>query len=200
MADSAPVVDNRDKPCQACRHCFCEPGDEFTCGHPDAGVVGTYVRRARADGGHCGPLGQKFDQHPLRDSDGRLKVLASGTVANLGQKPTASLLPVPSEREEAWSIPGANHRLRAVIRNGYAFQGHDNLLTVRLERKVDLSNSTMTWETVPGTVTRLMNRYYAEKLVASYLEGGWRAPVEVAAREAARGWKLYLVGTEQENG
>lgn len=59
--------------CLACRYCFMEPDDDFCCGHPDAGPVGTYVNRAVADGGHCGPSRPKFEQHPLRNSDGTLK-------------------------------------------------------------------------------------------------------------------------------
>lgn len=50
-----------------------EPDDDLTCGHPDAGVVGKYTRVAAGDGGHCGPARPKFEQHPLRNSDGSLK-------------------------------------------------------------------------------------------------------------------------------
>lgn len=59
--------------CKACRHCFMEPDDDFCCGHPDAGVFGTYVRRAAAEGGHCGPNLPKFEQHPLRTPEGDQK-------------------------------------------------------------------------------------------------------------------------------
>lgn len=59
--------------CKACRHCFMEPDDDFCCGHPDAGVFGTYVRRAAAEGGHCGPTLPKFEQHPLRTPEGDQK-------------------------------------------------------------------------------------------------------------------------------
>jgi hypothetical protein len=50
-----------------------EPDDDFCCGHPDAGVFGTYVRRAAAEGGHCGPTLPKFEQHPLRTPEGDQK-------------------------------------------------------------------------------------------------------------------------------
>lgn len=50
-----------------------EPDDDFCCGHADAGPVGTYVRVAAAEGGHCGPTRPKFQQHPLRQENGDLK-------------------------------------------------------------------------------------------------------------------------------
>jgi len=59
--------------CLACAYCYCEPDDDFTCGHPDAGSMGTYIRRAAAPGGHCGPNLPKFKQHPMRNQDGSLK-------------------------------------------------------------------------------------------------------------------------------
>lgn len=59
--------------CLACRHCFMEPDDDFCCGHPDAGPAGTYIRRAAAEGGHCGAGLSKFEQHPNRDPDGSLR-------------------------------------------------------------------------------------------------------------------------------
>ena len=62
------------KDCRACAHCFMEPDDmNFVCGHPDAGIVGTYVNRAAGVGGHCGPELPKFKQHPLRNANGTLK-------------------------------------------------------------------------------------------------------------------------------
>ena len=61
------------KNCLACRYSFMEPDDDLTCGHPDAGLVGLYVKHAAAPGGHCGPSRPKFDQHPLRNPDGTLK-------------------------------------------------------------------------------------------------------------------------------
>lgn len=64
---------NDEKNCKACTHSFMEPDDDLTCGHPDAGVMGIYVQHARAEKGHCGPALPKFEQHPLRNSDGSLK-------------------------------------------------------------------------------------------------------------------------------
>jgi hypothetical protein len=34
--------------------------------------MGTYIRRAAAEGGHCGPERPKFKQHPLRGPNGEL--------------------------------------------------------------------------------------------------------------------------------
>lgn len=63
-----------EKRCDACRYCFMEPNDmNFTCGHPDAGEFGLYIRVAAAPDGHCGPDLPKFEQHPLRTPDGLLK-------------------------------------------------------------------------------------------------------------------------------
>jgi hypothetical protein len=50
-----------------------EPDDDLTCGHPDAGTIGKYVRVAVMPDGHCGPKRPKFEQHPLRNPDGTLK-------------------------------------------------------------------------------------------------------------------------------
>jgi len=61
-----------EKNCQACRHCYLEPDDmNFICGHPDSGTFGKYVNRGPVP--HCGPERTKFEQHPLRNSDGTLK-------------------------------------------------------------------------------------------------------------------------------
>lgn len=60
--------------CFACAHSFMEPDNDLCCGHDDAGIVGTYTRRAAAPGGHCGPERPKFQQHPLRNPDGTLKM------------------------------------------------------------------------------------------------------------------------------
>lgn len=59
------------KNCRACAHCFCEPDDDFTCGHKDSGPMGLYV--ARGPVAHCGDY-TKFEQHPLRNPDGSLKM------------------------------------------------------------------------------------------------------------------------------
>lgn len=59
--------------CRACRHCFMEPDDDLCCGHKDAGPMGTYIRRAAAEGGHCGPDRPKFEQHPFRLPSGLLR-------------------------------------------------------------------------------------------------------------------------------
>jgi hypothetical protein len=56
-----------------------EPDDDFCCGHPDAGEVGTYVKRAAVEGGHCGPERPKFEQHPLRTADGYMKPIERTT-------------------------------------------------------------------------------------------------------------------------
>jgi len=62
-----------DKNCRACRHSYMGPGDdEIVCGHPDAGMMGKYIRHASATDGHCGPLRPKFERHPLRHPDGSL--------------------------------------------------------------------------------------------------------------------------------
>jgi hypothetical protein len=61
-------------PCKACAHCFMEPDDDLCCGHSSAGAFGTYVRHMRKEGATCGPDGGLFEQHPLRNSDGTLKV------------------------------------------------------------------------------------------------------------------------------
>lgn len=60
--------------CAACSYCFMEPSDmNFTCGHPDAGVFGKSVNHAASKKGHCGPDRPKFEQHPGRTPDGRLR-------------------------------------------------------------------------------------------------------------------------------
>lgn len=59
--------------CKACKYSFMEPDSDLTCGHPDAGTFGVYCRHASASNGHCGPELQKFEQHPLRADDGRLR-------------------------------------------------------------------------------------------------------------------------------
>lgn len=60
------------KTCLACKYCFCEPDDDFTCGHSDSGTMGLYVRRGPV--AHCGNY-TKFEQHPLRNADGSLKTI-----------------------------------------------------------------------------------------------------------------------------
>ncbi len=63
-----------EKNCKACRYCFMEPSDmNFTCGHPDAGSMGTYIHHASAADGHCGPELTKFEQHPKRTPEGDLQ-------------------------------------------------------------------------------------------------------------------------------
>lgn len=57
--------------CRACASCYLDEMD-FVCGHPDAGVFGKFVRVAAGEGGHCGPLLPKFEQHPLRKPNGDL--------------------------------------------------------------------------------------------------------------------------------
>jgi len=60
------------KNCKACKYCFMEPSDmNLTCGHPDSGPFGKYVHRGPI--AHCGLDRTKFEQHPLRTEDGRLK-------------------------------------------------------------------------------------------------------------------------------
>jgi hypothetical protein len=59
--------------CKACAHSYMEPDDDLTCGHKDAGSMGTYTKHAAAPGGHCGPARPKFEQHPGRNADGTLK-------------------------------------------------------------------------------------------------------------------------------
>ncbi len=57
-------------PCRACKHCYCEPDDDFVCGHPESGAFGLYVLRGRAK--HCKEV-DKFEQHPHRTPEGNLK-------------------------------------------------------------------------------------------------------------------------------
>lgn len=58
------------KSCLTCSFAYCEPDDDWTCGHPDAnaqsGGFGIYVHRASVEGGHCGPSLPKYEPHPLR--------------------------------------------------------------------------------------------------------------------------------------
>lgn len=61
--------------CQACAYCFLEPSDRnFTCGHRLAGAFGKHIYVATAPDGICGPDRKLFEQHPLRNADGTLKV------------------------------------------------------------------------------------------------------------------------------
>ena len=71
--DEIPRLVTMLRGCKACRYCFMEPGDDFCCGHPDAGPVGTYTKHAANVGGHCGPSRPKFQQHPSRTPDGLLR-------------------------------------------------------------------------------------------------------------------------------
>lgn len=60
------------KTCKACSFCGSEPDEPFLiCGHPDAGTFGSYLRKEPLD--HC-PDFSKFEQHPLRNEDGSLKL------------------------------------------------------------------------------------------------------------------------------
>lgn len=60
--------------CAACSYSYMEPDDtHLVCGHPDSGPLGLYVHRATERRGHCGPERSKFEQHPLRLPDGRLR-------------------------------------------------------------------------------------------------------------------------------
>lgn len=57
--------------CMACAYCGMGPGDDYpVCGHPDAGVIGTYIKKEPL--AHC-PNFSKFEQHPGRNPDGTLK-------------------------------------------------------------------------------------------------------------------------------
>jgi hypothetical protein len=47
-----------------------EPDTDLTCGHKDAGELGTTIRKEPLN--HC-PDYSKFEQHPLRNPDGTLK-------------------------------------------------------------------------------------------------------------------------------
>ena len=66
-----------EKNCAACKYSFMELGNELVCGHPDAGMMGKFVRVAIAADGHCGPERPKFEQHPLRKPDGSLRPVKS---------------------------------------------------------------------------------------------------------------------------
>lgn len=61
--------------CHACAYSGMEPDGppELICGHDDAGGFGIFTRLAAGPGGHCGPDRPKFEQHPLRNSDGSLR-------------------------------------------------------------------------------------------------------------------------------
>lgn len=63
------------KNCRACSHSYMEPDSDLICGavNPPFGKV------TRKDGEHCNG-GEKFEQHPLRNSDGTypLKTGATG--------------------------------------------------------------------------------------------------------------------------
>lgn len=64
----------KEKTCLACAFSYMETGDEeLICGHPDEGIMGTHVSSAAGEGGQCGPLRPRFEQHPLRNSDGSFK-------------------------------------------------------------------------------------------------------------------------------
>lgn len=56
--------------CHACAHSGMGPEDPYlVCGHPDAGVMGTFIKKEPLD--HC-PNFSKFEQHPHRNPDGTL--------------------------------------------------------------------------------------------------------------------------------
>jgi len=56
--------------CHACAHSGMGPEDLYlVCGHPDAGVMGTFIKKEPLD--HC-PNFSKFEQHPHRNPDGTL--------------------------------------------------------------------------------------------------------------------------------
>lgn len=63
--------------CSACAFSGMEPDDDLVCYHPDLLKInpyGLYVRYT--DNRHfpaCGPESLKFEQHPDRTEDGRLK-------------------------------------------------------------------------------------------------------------------------------
>lgn len=65
---------NLKKPCTACRFSYMEPDSDLICGHKDAGTFGINARIASSKDGHCGPARPKFEQHPLRNTDGGLKL------------------------------------------------------------------------------------------------------------------------------
>lgn len=56
--------------CYACTHSYMEPDSGLICGHKDAGWFGLTIYKEPLD--HC-PNFCKFEQHPLRNSDGSLK-------------------------------------------------------------------------------------------------------------------------------
>lgn len=56
--------------CHACSYAGMGPNDPYlVCGHPDAGVMGTFIKKEPLD--HC-PDFSKFEQHPGRNPDGTL--------------------------------------------------------------------------------------------------------------------------------
>lgn len=56
--------------CLACSHCYLEPDAPYPiCGHKESGSMGLYIKSEPLS--HCG--WQKFEKHPLRNSDGSPK-------------------------------------------------------------------------------------------------------------------------------
>jgi hypothetical protein len=58
------------KNCRACRYSYMEPDSDLICGHPDSGTFGLTIRKEPLD--HCKDF-SKFQQHPLRKTNGDLK-------------------------------------------------------------------------------------------------------------------------------
>jgi len=58
--------------CWACAHSYMEPASPYlVCGHPDSGIMGLFIKSNKSVN-HCSNF-SKFEQHPLRNSDGSLK-------------------------------------------------------------------------------------------------------------------------------
>lgn len=57
----------------------------------------------------------------------------------------------PSSREETWHTEDADNLVRVVLRNIYAFQGHEDLMTTHMEVRIDVSDEECDWIAVPGS-------------------------------------------------
>ena len=70
----AYVAGNGHIDCRACRHCGLYPKDnDFICGHPRAGEMGTFIQHLRKPDSFCTAAAEQFKQHPGRHSNGNLK-------------------------------------------------------------------------------------------------------------------------------
>jgi hypothetical protein len=58
--------------CCACKNSYMDPDSEYlVCGLKENGLFGTYVKDINVPLDNC--KGEKFEQHPLRNTNGSLK-------------------------------------------------------------------------------------------------------------------------------